>query len=159
MSPHKHTLVFKDMPATRVTIQDTATLDCVADVQLSWQSCWQAKSVARPSLSLATSDRTSSQFPGGCSSSTRLLSQSSPEDIALSGLCVRNGTPSKGSCVSVTLCVSTSSSMAAAGFSQSQTGGSANSSLLFVILPGQRRENHRHQLPSNASPGTSHPIL
>lgn len=158
MSLHKHTLVSKDMPATRVTIQDMATLDCVADVQL--RSCWQAKNVARPSLSLATSDGTSLQFPGrrppGCGACGFRRTG------ALSGLCLTNGTPSEGCCVSHPVCqvkLSTSSSMAAAGFSQSQTGESANSSLLFVILPGWRRVNRRHQLPSNASPWTSHPIL
>lgn len=36
--------------------QNTATLDHAADVQVSWQSCWQAESVIRPSLSLGSSD-------------------------------------------------------------------------------------------------------
>lgn len=107
VSLHKHTLLSKDMPAMRVTIQDTATLDCVADIQLSWQSCWQAKNVTRPSLPLATSYGTSPQFPGcrppGCGACGFRRTG------ALSGLCLMNGTPSEGSCVSVTLCARSSS--------------------------------------------------
>lgn len=48
---HGCTLLSEDLPAVRVTAQqDTAILDCVADVHLCWPSCWQAKNVVRSSL-------------------------------------------------------------------------------------------------------------
>lgn len=51
---YRHTPVPKGLPALRGTVQqDTASLDCVADVQLGWHSCWQAKNVGPPLCPLA----------------------------------------------------------------------------------------------------------